>query len=107
MQQLTYRKSRPKGERRLVGKPKGMLQALRECGFIDPEKNENDYTVSDKKDKYGNIRQNTSLQILIESLLDFVQEETLLQWHGRLLGVEVERTPKCHPELAGEGIEYC
>ena len=26
--------------------------------------------------------------------------------HGSQLGVTVDRTPKCHPELAGEGIEY-
>jgi hypothetical protein len=39
-------------------------------------------------------------------LVDFIEEETLLQYHGRLLGVKVERTPKCHPEIAGEGIEY-
>jgi hypothetical protein len=37
---------------------------------------------------------------------DFIEEETLLQYHGRLLGVQVVRTPKCHPEIAGEGIEY-
>ncbi len=30
----------------------------------------------------------------------------MLQTMGRLLGVLVDRTPKCHPELAGEGIEY-
>ena len=39
-------------------------------------------------------------------LTDFIEEETLLQYHGRLLGVKVVRTPKCHPEIAGEGIEY-
>ena len=37
---------------------------------------------------------------------DFIEEETLLQYHGRLLGVSIDRTPKCHPEMAGEGIEY-
>ncbi len=42
----------------------------------------------------------------MSSLIDFIQEETLLQYHGRLLGVKVERTPKCHPEIDGEGIEY-
>jgi hypothetical protein len=31
---------------------------------------------------------------------------TLLQYHGKKLGVIVDRTPKCHPEIAGEGIEY-
>ena len=39
-------------------------------------------------------------------LTDFIKEETLLQYHGRLLKVKVVRTPKCHPEIAGEGIEY-
>jgi hypothetical protein len=39
-------------------------------------------------------------------LTDFIEEETLLQYHGRLLGVKVVQTPKCHPEIAGEGIEY-
>jgi hypothetical protein len=40
-------------------------------------------------------------------LTDFIEEETLMQYHGRLLKVKVVvRTPKCHPEIAGEGIEY-
>jgi hypothetical protein len=39
-------------------------------------------------------------------LTDFIEEETLLQYHGRLLGVKVDRTPKCHPEIVGEGIKY-
>jgi hypothetical protein len=39
-------------------------------------------------------------------LTDFIEEETLLQYHGRLLKVKVVRTPKYHPEIAGEGIEY-
>ena len=43
---------------------------------------------------------------MIKELFDFVEEETLLQYHGRLLGVVVDRTPKCHPEITGEGIEY-
>ena len=44
---------------------------------------------------------------MISSLPDFVEEETLLQYHARKIGVYVDCTPKCHPELAGEGIEYC
>ena len=30
----------------------------------------------------------------------------MLQYYGRIRGVTVDRTPKCHPELAGEGVEY-
>jgi hypothetical protein len=90
-----------------VGKPKGMLQVLWERGFIDPEKGWNDYTLRGKKDNFGSVIFTTSVKSLMESLLDFLEEETLLQYHGRLIGVIVDRTPICHPELAGEGIEYC
>jgi hypothetical protein len=44
--------------------------------------------------------------MMMEPQMDFVEEETLLQYHGRQLGVIIDRTPKCHPEMAGEGIEY-
>jgi len=44
--------------------------------------------------------------LLRENRLDFINEETLLQYHGKMLGVLVDRSPKCHPEVAGEGIEY-
>ena len=88
------------------GKPKGMLQILWERGFLDPAKKKEEYTVDGKKDLFGNVVANSSLKYLMGLLTDFIREETLLQYHGRLLGVKVERTPKCHPEIAGEGIEY-
>jgi hypothetical protein len=44
--------------------------------------------------------------MMMISLMDFIEEETLLQYHGKTLGVIVDRTPKCHPEVAGEGIAY-
>ena len=42
---------------------------------------------------------------------DFIDEESLLQTTARAMSsggvsISVDRTPKCHPELAGEGIEY-
>jgi hypothetical protein len=37
---------------------------------------------------------------------DFEEEESLLQTMGREMGILVDRTPKCHCKLAGEGIEY-
>jgi len=45
------------------------------------------------------------------SLPDFVHEETLLQLHAedrRTTDCQIMmiRRPKCHPEIAGEGIEY-
>ena len=38
--------------------------------------------------------------------IDFEEEETLLQSIGREMGVFVDWIPKCHCELAGEGIKY-
>jgi len=35
-----------------------------------------------------------------------MEQETMLQFYARQLGVMIDRTPKCHPEVAGEGIEY-
>ena len=30
----------------------------------------------------------------------------LAEWVGSQIGLKVVLTPKCHPELTGEGIEY-
>ena len=38
--------------------------------------------------------------------MDFEQEESLLQTMGHSTGILIDRTPKCHCELAGKGIEY-
>lgn len=83
-----------------------MLQILFERGFVDPSKPKEYYTMEGRKDKYGNIAPETSLHQMIMKCADFAEEETLLQFHGRNLGAVVDRTPKCHPEMAGEGIEY-
>jgi hypothetical protein len=87
------------------GRAKGMLQILFERGMIDPLKM-TDYTVDGRNDAFGNLMVETSLRHLMEQLPDFQDEETLLQYHGRKQGVKVDRTPKCHPEMAGEGVEY-
>ena len=85
----------------------GMLQILWESDFIDPEKqNKGDYTLNGKKDAYGNIILQTSLKHLMSLQTDFIEEETMLQFHGRLLCIKIEGTPKCHPKMAGESVEY-
>ena len=96
----------PDVEEGWVGKPKGSLQILWERGFIDGTKRVSDYSLHGKKDEYGTVVPSTSLKMMMTALLDFIEEETLLQYYGRMMGVLVDRTPKCHPELAGEGIEY-
>jgi hypothetical protein len=87
------------------GKAKGMLQMLFERGRIDPT-GMSEYTVDGRNDVFGNLIAVTSLQHLMEQLGDFQDEETLMQYHGRRLGEKVNQTPKCHPEMAGEGVEY-
>jgi hypothetical protein len=88
-----------------VGKPKGSLQILYERGWIDPA-NWKQYTEKGKVDTMGNLLEDTSLVLLLQKQPDFLSEITLLQYFAEQMGVTVDRTPKCHPELAGEGIEY-
>ena len=61
-----------------------------------------------KQDTFGFILKDFSLKLPMErtSCLDFEEEETLLQSMGREMGVLVDRTAKCHCEIAGEGIKY-
>jgi hypothetical protein len=44
------------------------------------------------------------LQLNLNS--DFQDKETRLMVYGKQMGVTVDSTPKCHPEMAGEGIGY-
>jgi len=95
-----------------VGKPKGMKQIAFERGFIDLESIKL-YTKDGPKDEDGKtIDESFSLKKIISGLTDFVEEETLLQVMSKRIGtsrgmnVTVDRSPKGHPEVAGEGIEY-
>jgi len=87
------------------GKPKGILQTLWERGFIDATALSR-YTMNGRQDESGILLKETSLTYLMTNCQDFEEEESLLQTMGREMGVLVDRTPKCHCELAGEGIEY-
>jgi len=87
-----------------------MLQVLWERGFVNTVEGEKtayqNYSIKGYNNQFGNHRPETSLKELMSSCKDFVEEETMLQSIARDLGVRVDRTPKCHCELAGEGIEY-
>jgi len=92
---------------------KGLLQMLWERGWIATEDEEGNqinprkyYTMDGPKDKYGETIKERSLKYLASQLYDFANERTSLQALGETLGATVDRTPKCHPEMAGEGIEY-
>ena len=94
-----------------LGSSKGMLQILFERGILDTNGKTNNeidkfYTVLGKQDENGNRIEGTSLRFLLSSLPDFKNEMTLLQYRAEQLGVEIDCSPKYHPEIAGEGIEY-
>jgi len=87
------------------GKQKGLLQSLKERGWIDPTKL-NDYSIEGKTNAMGVKQVNTSLKYLMSNCRDFIEEESLLQSNGRKMGITIDWTPKCHCELAGKGVEY-
>ena len=83
-----------------------MEQILWERGWIDQSLPRKVYTLHGTKDSMGNLRKDTSLQLLMGNLKDFETQETMLCLKAKEMGVMMDRTPKCHCELAGEGIEY-
>ena len=98
-------------------KPKGMLQILWERGFLDSGTYKGKaiydaYTVGGKKHRSGAPIEGSGLFDLMSSQPDFVNEITLLQYFTEQRSLPagcqltIIRSPKCHPELAGEGIEY-
>ncbi len=87
------------------GTLKGMVQILWEQGWID-EGRLQDYAVNGRKDALGTTINDTSLRYPLGNCEDFINEESMLQYHGRVMGVLVDWKPKCHCKSAGEGIEY-
>lgn len=87
-------------------KAKGAYQILWERGTIDPNKTHDSYTMDGKKDEHDNVMKETSINHLIRKCEDFIHEKTLLVYHGETLGSIIDRSPKCTPEVAGDGIEY-
>ena len=90
-----------------------LVLILYERGWLDPT-NIVHYTEKGKKNDSRTPNNtpvdptgcNFSIRKILQLQTDFANELTLLQYHGQKLGVAVDRTPKCHPEMAGEGIEY-
>ncbi len=110
--QLPLEHAVPRIKEGWMGKPKGMLQILFERGFLDTRGKTNDeivkyYTVNGRKDDNGNEIANTSLKKIVANLPDFRNEITQLQFRATQLGVRIVCSPKYHPEIAGESIEYC
>jgi hypothetical protein len=62
------------------------------------------YSLSGKKDELGVLDITTSLQHIMGMCHDFLNEEVMLQDIANCHCVKVMLTPKCHAELAVEGI---
>ena len=102
---ISVKKQIQKSKEGWEGKSKGLLQVLWERGLIDGN-NLNNYTLTGKRKNSPIIDTSRSLRHIMSLCTDFVNEEGMLQHIGAGLGVTVLLTPKCHAELAGEGIEY-
>ena len=86
------------------GRAKGLLQVLWERAFIDST-NLSKYALTGKRE-LGIVNNVNSLRHIMGMCADFLNEEGMLQYIATKIGVTVLLTPKCHAELAGEGIEY-
>jgi hypothetical protein len=85
---MKSKRSDPNIRKGWLNKPKGLKQILWERGL------------------WKHSLQKNQMQLILASLPDFQQEkigiQNLLESRGHILIV----SPKCHPELAGSGIEY-
>ena len=100
-------KTEPKVIKGWVNQPKGMLQILYERGFIDPNIDIRKYTEKGLKLDDGSLDASMSYKTMTANLPDFIGEQSQLEYIASILGARILSSPKYHPELAGEGIEYC
>jgi hypothetical protein len=87
-----------------VGKQKGLKQILFERGWLDPNVIHK-YYLNPKSEEEED--EPFCLKQLLGNCKDFMDEESQMVYVMRKINVTVEMSPKCHPELAGQGIEYC
>ncbi|KAI2502685.1 hypothetical protein MHU86_11742 [Fragilaria crotonensis] len=98
---LQIQETKPKVIEGWENKAKGLLQVLWERGFVDESQLEK-YTLNGTRDVFGLVQKYFSLKSLMSNCLDFEEERDSIAIHGKEMGVLVDRTPKCHCELAGE-----
>ena len=75
---------------------------LWEHGLLNPNVT---YVAKIKKDDL-NMEEKAEYASVLADCIDFLSEKICLMFLGERLGVDVDRSTKSHPELAGEGIEY-
>ena len=87
-----------------AGNAKGIAQILWERGKLQGSTQAHYSALKDRET--GEYKDFNSLRKLLGNCRDFKEENTMLEWVGAQIGLKVVLTPKCHPELTGEGIEY-
>jgi hypothetical protein len=102
---IPIHETKPKIIEGWCNKPKGILQILLERGLVDRD-NLSKYSLNGKKGADGEKIPGTSLIEILAQCADFKGELTMLDLAAKDLGFLVEKSPKCHPENAGEGVEY-
>ena len=101
--EITVEENKHEKEEGHIGKTQGIIQLMYERGCIDTPKLDY-YTIRGKRDEKCSAIQENYLLHIIGQCRDFSEEGKQLQCIGSKLGATVDRTPKCHPELAGKGI---
>ena len=87
-----------------VGKAKGLTQLLKERGlFVEGMTKDGTCTAGGRKFYKGD---EFNMVLVLNNQPDYKAERTALETLGDSLGVVVQASTKCHPEIAGEGIEY-
>lgn len=94
----------PKMQLGYFGKPKGMEQLLRERGLFVQGMTPDGTKIKKKTKVY--LGDHLNMKLTLNNCPDYKSERTALETLAEEIGVVVESSPKCHPEIAGEGIEY-
>ena len=106
-EKIPLKYSHPKVIKGWMNKSKGMMQILYERGFINPNWSVKDCTQKGLKFPNGGYDTKLKYRKMVEDLPDFKGEQTRLEYFAEKLGVHIGYSPKYHPEIAGEGIEFC
>ena len=98
-----------------VGKQKGLLDLCWERGLLDiygedgaiDKKKLARYSLQSKLDEStGLMSDEFNLRAIMAKQPDYENEESHVEWLVKEKGGIVLKSPKCHPEIAGQGIEY-
>jgi hypothetical protein len=99
-----------------VGKSKGAKQIAWERGLVEEAVEKQYYYKVLSNEKFHELLLNDvayklahrfNLYLILRQCDDFKNEISQMAYVVEALGGLLVSTPKCHPELAGEGIEYC